>query len=276
MSILVDLHSHTTASDGLFEPEALVAEAAGRGLDVLAVTDHDTIDGVERCAVAAAAHPSLRLLPGVEVSCFVDATEIHVLGLGIRAGAAGFREWLAQLIEERIARVHRIAAALETHGIRLDVTELVRAGRSGSVGRPHIARLLVSGGHVRDVDEAFRRWLSPGRPAYTERLRVDAREAISRIHDAGGVAIQAHPGQMGKDEDIPRLIAWGLDGLEVHHPDHTHAMRERYARVCDRLGLIASGGSDFHGIDGNGRHGAPLGSRTTPESAWARIERRIA
>ena len=272
--MIVDLHSHTTASDGLLSPEQLVAAAVARGVDVLAVTDHDTVDALARCEAAAAAHGSLRLVPGVEISCFVDVTEIHVLGLGIRPGAAGFREWLGTLIEQRVARIHRMASVLEDHGIRLDVSELVRPGRVGSVGRPHIARLLVSGGHVRDIDEAFKKWLSPGRPAYVDRLRLPAKEAIEKIHEAGGVAIQAHPGQMGRDEDIPRLIEWGLDGFEVFHPDHTHAMKNRYANLCDQRGLLASGGSDYHGIDGPGRHGAPLGSRTTPDSTWSEIERR--
>lgn len=268
--MIVDLHSHTTASDGALEPEALVAAAVARGVNVLAVTDHDTVDGITRCRAAAATGP-LRLLAGVEISCFVEATEIHVLGLGIDPDAPGFRDWLSQLIAIRVERIHRMTSVLEDHGIKIDISDLVRPGRVGSIGRPHIARLLINGGHVRNIDEAFKRWLSPGRPAHVERLRVPAKDAIEKIHDAGGVAVQAHPGQMGRDEDIPTLLEWGLDGLEVFHPDHTHAMKNRYAHLCDKHGIIATGGSDYHGIDA---HGAPLGSRSTPESSFAVIEKR--
>lgn len=268
--MIVDLHSHTNASDGKLEPEELVAAARARNVDVLAVTDHDTVDGIARCTAAAAGGP-MRLLPGVEISCFVDATEIHILGLAIRPDSAGFRDWLGALIAVRVERMHRMAAVLESHGIKLDISDLVRPGRVGSIGRPHIAKLLIEGGHVRNIDDAFKKWLSPGRPAHVERLRLPAQEAIEKIHEAGGVAIQAHPGQMGKDADIPRLLEWGLDGLEVHHPDHNHTMRNRYANMCSNLGIIATGGSDYHGID---EHGAPLGSRSTPADSWAEIMKR--
>jgi 3',5'-nucleoside bisphosphate phosphatase len=268
--MIVDLHSHTTASDGALEPEALVAAAVARGVNVLAVTDHDTVDAITRCRAAAATGP-MRLLAGVEISCFVDATEIHVLGLAINPESPGFRDWLSQLIAVRVERIHRMAAVLEDHGIRIDVSDLVRPGRVGSVGRPHIARLLIDGGHVRNIDDAFKKWLSPGRPAHVERLRVPAKDAIEKVHEAGGVAVQAHPGQMGRDEDIPTLLEWGLDGLEVFHPDHNHAMKNRYANLCADRGIIATGGSDYHGID---QHGAPLGSRSTPAAAFAEIEKR--
>ena len=268
--MIVDLHSHTTASDGALEPEALIAAAIERKVDVLAVTDHDTVDALVRCG-AAAAGTSLRLIGGVEISCFVDMTEIHVLGLGIRHDSAGFREWLGKLIAVRVERIQRMASVLEDHGIKLDISDLVRPGRIGSVGRPHIAKMLVAGGHARNIDDAFKKWLSPGRPAHVERLRLSAQEAIEQVHAAGGVAIQAHPGQMGRDQDLPTLMSWGLDGLEVFHPDHTFAMKNRYANLCDIHGLIATGGSDYHGLDA---HGAPLGSRSTPDAGWKTIQER--
>jgi hypothetical protein len=128
------------------------------------VTDHDTVDAITRCR-AAAATGAMRLLAGVEISCFVDATEIHVLGLAIDPESPGFRDWLSELIAVRVDRIHRMAGVLESHGIKIDVSDLVRPGRVGSVGRPHIARLLIDGGHVRNIDEAFKKWLSPGRLA---------------------------------------------------------------------------------------------------------------
>ncbi len=269
--MIVDLHSHTQASDGLFSAERLIAEAVERKVDVLAVTDHDTLDGIA-AAEAAAAGTSLRVLPGIEITCHVDATEIHLLGLGIRPAAPGLAEWLRLLRDQRVERLRRIAAALEALGMAIDVTPYLAPGRAGTVGRPHIARLLVENGYARGFDDAFDRFLSPGRPAFVERVRMPADEAIRRVHGAGGVAVQAHPGQMGDDRHLERLVGWGLDGLEVYHPDHTPEMRRRYVDAVDRFGLIATGGSDFHGDKG---HGAPLGVGRTPDAEWKKIEVRI-
>ena len=273
--MIVDLHSHTTASDGLLSPSALLDLAVARGVDVLAITDHDTVDGVKLALADNAARGlRVRLLPGIEISCFVDSTEIHILGLGIDPATAGLEEWLNGLKVERVRRIERIGEALASHGIRVDLEPLLDARKVGTVGRPHIARLLIRQGHAKNIDDAFDRWLSPGRPAFVERLRLSAEEAIRRIHDAGGVAIQAHPGQMGKDADIPRLLEWGLDGLEVWHPDHTREMRKRYERMAEAHGLIATGGSDFHAA--NDGHGATtLGARSTPEPQFDAIEDRI-
>lgn len=271
--MIVDLHSHTTASDGTFSPTALLQRAVDQGVDILAITDHDTVDAMPE-AVPAAAKLPIKLVPGIEVTCFVDATEIHVLGLGIRPDADGFRDWLKGLMAQRVDRLHKIRAELLKHHIDLDITSIVQPNRVGSVGRPHIAKLLIAGGHAKDMDDAFKKWLSPGRPAFVDRLRVTAEESIKRIHDAGGIAVQAHPGQLGKDADIPRLVEWGLDGLEVFHPDHTPAMKNRYANMTSDLNLIATGGSDFHSNEGH--HGSVLGARSTPHKQWDEIDRRTA
>lgn len=271
--MIVDLHSHTTASDGNFSPAALLQRAVDQGVDVLAITDHDTLDGIPLAIEAAKSLP-IKLIAGIEITCYVDATEIHVLGLGLRHDAGGLREWLKTLMDDRLARLHRIRDSLASHGIDLDLSEILTPQRIGSVGRPHIARLLIKHGHAKNMDQAFDRWLSPGRPAFIERMRLPAEEAIRRIHDAGGVAVQAHPGQMGRDEDIPRLVGWGLDGLEVFHPDHDPTMKARYARMTDDHGLIATGGSDFHSAEY--AHGAVLGARSTPAKHWDEIDRRTA
>lgn len=275
MTPIVDLHSHTTASDGLLTPAQLLDEAVRRGVAVLAITDHDTLDGVKVAISDARARAlPLRLVPGIEISCFVDETEIHVLGLGLKPETAGLDAWLRELMDQRVDRLRRMAEVLMRHGIQIDLSEVLTPQKIGSVGRPHIARLLIAGGHAKDIDDAFRKWLSPGRPAHVDRLRVPAQEAIRRIHEAGGIAIQAHPGQMGKDADIPRLIGWGLDGLEVHHPDHTRAMRKRYAKMVADSGLLGSGGSDFHSKSDH--HGASVGSSATTLENWQRIEPRLA
>lgn len=272
----VDLHSHTTASDGLLAPAELLAAAAAAKIDVLAVTDHDTIDGISAARVAAEKLPSLTLIPGIEITCWVNQTEIHVLGLGIRPETPGLTDWLARLMEERVNRLQRMAEQLARIGIVLDISEFLAPSRIGSVGRPHIARLLIAGGHAKDMEEAFQRYLVNGRPGHVERLKLSAADAIRRVHEAGGVAIQAHPGQMGKDEDLPQLLDWGLDGLEVFHPDHTPAMKHRYAHIVDDRKLIATGGSDFHGDADHHGHGSRLNAKFgTPASDWQRITDRI-
>jgi len=271
--VLVDLHSHTDASDGLFAPAKLLAAAVAAKIDVLAVTDHDTIDGIAAAREAAKQFPTLKLVPGIEITCWVNQTEIHVLGLGLNPAAPGLVDWLSRLIQERVDRLLRMRDQLAAIGIELDVSALLAPGRVGSVGRPHIARLLVSGGHAKDNEDAFKRFLVAGRPGHVERLKLSAADAIRRIHEAGGVAIQAHPGQMGKDEDLPQLLKWGLDGLEVFHPDHTPQMRHRYANFVSDHDLIATGGSDFHGDDDH--HGSKLGSRGTPDSDWKKITDRL-
>jgi predicted metal-dependent phosphoesterase TrpH len=271
--LIVDLHSHTSASDGLYAPSSLLQRAVDQGVNILAITDHDTVDAIPLALEHAKTLP-LKLIQGIEITCYVGPTEIHVLGLGLHHDAPGFREWLSTLCEVRRDRLVKMAAVLKTHGIELDLSKVLTPGRIGSVGRPHIARLLIEGGHARNMDDAFNKWLSPGRPAFVDRMRLPAEEAIRWIHDAGGIAVQAHPGQMGRDEDIPKLIAMGLDGLEVFHPDHNYVMKSRYARMTDELGLIATGGSDFHSNEEH--HGAALGARGTPQNHWDEIERRTA
>ncbi len=271
--MIVDLHSHTTASDGLYAPSALLQRAVDQGVNILAITDHDTVDAIPLAIEHAKSLP-LKLIQGIEITCYAGTTEIHVLGLGVRHDAPGFREWLCGLMQERLERLMKIADVLKSHGIELDLSKVLTPGRIGSVGRPHIARLLIAGGHVKNIDQAFNKWLSPGRPAFVERMRLPAEEAIKRVHDAGGIAVQAHPGQMGKDEDIPKLVEAGLDGLEVFHPDHSWQMKARYSRMTDELGLIATGGSDFHSNEEH--HGAALGARCTPAKHWDEIERRTA
>lgn len=271
--MIVDLHSHTRASDGLLGPAELVAAAAAAKCDVLAVTDHDTIDGLALASAEAAKHPGLTFLPGIEITCWVNQTEIHVLGLGIKAETPGLNEWLTRLMDERVDRFRRMGEQLRALGIELDLDSVLVPGRIGSVGRPHLARLLVAGGHAKDLEDAFQRYLVAGKPGHVERLKLSAADAIRRIHEAGGVAIQAHPGQMGKDEDLPQLVKWGLDGLEVFHPDHSAKMRHRYANFVSDHTLIATGGSDFHGD--HERHGTRLGQRATPDDDWKKLADRV-
>lgn len=272
--MIIDLHSHTHASDGILRPSELIQTAKGAGVDVLAVTDHDTIDGLDE-AMRAARELGLELLPGIEISCFAPAGEIHVLGLGIDPAAPGLVEWLDELMARRRERFFAMIEQLGAAGIALDAEAIITEhGERGSLGRPHIARALVAGGHATSIDDAFRKFLNKGRPAYVERYRLEAADAIAHIHAAGGCAVQAHPGAMGSDADIPALVELGLDGLEAGHPDHSPGKRARYESMAAELGLLVTGGSDYHG-DPAGR-ATKLGQGRTAEAMLARLRERSA
>jgi predicted metal-dependent phosphoesterase TrpH len=270
--MIVDLHAHTTASDGVLEPAVLVQAAARASVDVLGITDHDTVDGIAE-AQQAAVGSSTEILPGIEVSCFSGSTEIHILGLGIDPEAPGLQTWLDGLMSRRQERFHEMVERLGQMGMEIDANAILADKHSGSVGRPHIARALVAAGHAESVDEAFFRFLNKGQPAYVERYQLASREAIEWIHRAGGCAVQAHPGAMGNDNDIPSLAAEGLDGIEAHHPDHNADRRQHYCLIAQELNLLTTGGSDFHG-DAAGR-ATGLGQRSTPPDQYTQLlERR--
>ena len=267
----VDLHAHTTASDGRATPEELVALAKAADLQSVAVTDHDTLDGLP-AAQAAADAMGIHLVHGIELSTIDGNREIHLLGLhlattGVLAG---------RLVAVQAARVERAATMVEklnTLGmpVTMDMVQAQAAG--GAVGRPHVARALVAGGWVRDLRDAFDRWLGDGKPANVGKLRLELEEGISLIHDAGGVAIWAHPQGEGNRDRIGRFAALGLDGVEVRHPSHNSEDVARIATLCDHFGLLKSGGSDWHGaLDGF----RPLGSMHVP-APWmdAQIERAV-
>lgn len=266
--MIIDLHSHTTASDGVLSPEALIHAATDAGVDVLAVTDHDTVDGLTR-AHQTTRPEGLIILGGIEISCFFGNTELHVLGLGIEATASGLTTWLRTLMTRRIERMRGMVERLEEMGFELDADAILASAGSGSVGRPHIARALVASGQVDSFEQAFNRYLNRGQPAYVERFKLGVTEAIERIHTAGGVAVQAHPGAMGNDEDIPALVEIGLDGLEVNHPEHGPQLRARYNAMAEEMNLLVTGGSDFHG-DSAGR-ATHLGQCTTDPAQFDRL-----
>lgn len=241
----VDLHAHTTASDGLAAPEALVAAAVAADLSAIAVTDHDTVAGVAPAAAAAAAH-GLELVAGVELSCADDRREVHLLGLCL-ADLAPMHEVLEAARQAREVRGAEMVERLNRLGIPVTHEMVAAEAGEGNVGRPHVARAVVAGGWCRDVREVFDKYLGDGRPACVDRRKLTLPEAIALVHRAGGVAVWAHPGSEGTREKVARYVALGLDGLEVRHPSHPPPDVERLARFCDEFGLVRSGGSDWHG-----------------------------
>lgn len=275
---MIDLHLHTTASDGRLAPAALTALAAGAGLRVIAVTDHDTVAGLAEARTAAQAH-GLRLVDGIEMTAVERKRDVHVLGYFFDPADIG----LARLLErQRAARFHRmreIAARLTTLGLFVDVEALIRSAiDSGrTVGRPAIADALVTAGAAVDRPEAFDRWLAIGRPAYVERCGPAVADVIEAIAGAGGVASLAHPGLLGLDDEIPRFAASGLDALEARHRDHDATAEARYRACAAQLDLAISGGSDFHGEHERTRAGSPSrpGGVTISREEFAALESRV-
>jgi len=258
----VDLHSHTTASDGTLSPRELVRAAAKRGVRVLAITDHDSTEGLDEALDEATRHPPLTIVPGLEINCDVPGAEVHILGYYVDRSAAWFQDFLREQRAERVARVHRIAARLAELGMPIDPAEVFAIVQEGSAGRPHVAQVMVQHGYVKSVREAFDRWLHTNGPANVPRKRLTPSEAVRIVRRAGGVPVFAHPGLAARDELVPELVAAGLMGIETFYAEHSAAQTAHYADLCREHGLVATGGSDYHG-ERSGRTN-PLGHPPVP------------
>ena len=269
----VDLHAHTTASDGTLTPRELVRLAVRHGVRVLAVTDHDSTGGVREAMDEASGLPSLEVVPGLEINCDVPGAEIHVLGYCVDWEAEWFQEFLGAQREERRQRVYRIAARLAELGMPIDPDDVFALVKEGSAGRPHVAQAMVDRGYVKSVREAFDRYLSLNGPANVPRKRFTPVEAVRIIRRARGVPVLAHPGLANRDELIPELVEAGLMGIEAFYPEHSAGQITAYREMCRCLDLIATGGSDFHGPRvGGARH---PGLQPVPESAWQALRGRL-
>ena len=268
----VDLHTHTTASDGTLPPEALVREAVRQGVRVLAVTDHDSTEGLPAALAEARRQPPLEIVPGLEINCDVPGAEVHVLGYCVDWEAAWFQEFLREQRAERRARVVRIAARLAELGMPIDADEVFALVQEGAAGRPHVARVMVARGYVKSVREAFDRYLHAGGPAHVPRRRLTPAEAVGVIRRARGVPVLAHPGLADQDELVPGLVAAGLEGIECYYPEHSAARTAHYVDLCREHGLVATGGSDFHGPR-TGRTNPP-GSPAVPLAVWEALKER--
>jgi predicted metal-dependent phosphoesterase TrpH len=272
---LIDLHLHTTASDGLLAPAALVDRAAAAGLTIIAVTDHDTVGGLADAAEAGRAR-ALRVIAGIEITAIEEGVDQHVLGYFIDPESPVLTAFLKEQREERIRRVRDMGERLRSIGLPLDVDHLIRAAHADgrTIGRPAIADALVAAGHAVDRTDAFDRLLRRGRPAFVPRRGAPAAVVIDTIHAAGGIASLAHPGVTSSDALIETLAGQGLDAVEVWHSDHSPDRERHYGLLADRLGLAKSGGSDFHG-DGVHR-AARLAGVSLPAQEFQRLEARAA
>jgi len=260
---LIDLHLHTTASDGSLSPSELVVQARAAGLSIFSITDHDTTAGCD-AARAAAVAAGLELVPGIEISAVADGRDVHMLGYFIDTASAGLSEFLLRQRRDRLRRVHEIGERLAALGAPVDIAPIAAdAARGRSVGRPQIADALITAGHVASRDEAFDRFLGAGGPAFVPRRGAGPEEVIALIHDAGGLASLAHPGVSRRDDLLPALVAAGLDALEARHSDHDPATEARYRVQARDLGILVTGGSDFHGA-GAGHRASAIGQVTLP------------
>ena len=241
----VDLHMHSTASDGSRAPADVVRAAKTVGLCAIALTDHDTVAGLDE-AQATGAELGVRIVSGVELSAVEGDAETHVLGLHLRDPFVIQRE-LAALRDMRERRGQQIVEKLIALGVQVTFDDVLTQAGGGAVGRPHVARALVADGWATDVRDAFDRYLGAGKPAYVAKDQLGMPEAIRIIHSAGGLAVLAHPGAAGTRERLAALAALGLDGVEVRHPGHSPSDTSRLHALSSQLGLVMSGGSDWHG-----------------------------
>lgn len=261
----IDLHLHTTCSDGTMTPAELVQEAKKAGLKGIAITDHDTIEGIDE-ALKEGEGKGLEVLPGVEISAYLDDIPMHILGYGFRHQDPSLQDDLKKIQTARNIRNDGILAKLNVLGIDATSDDLIRHSRTGQTGRPHFARLLVEKRIVRTIDEAFYRYLRKGRPAYVERKRLMVADAIAMINAAGGVAVLAHPLTIDQTMlTLPAILlemkAIGLAGLEAYYPIYSMIVRQKLISLGQQLGLLITGGSDFHGTFRNDTTLAAINSK---------------
>jgi hypothetical protein len=242
-----DLHLHTQFSDGTFTPEELVERASKLGFAAIALTDHDTVEGCARAAAACMA-ANIEFISGTELTAEHADTEVHILAYFVDTQNQVLLTRIGEFQAVRQNRIREMVAALNKLGIPLQAESVFKLANCKSPGRPHVARALVKEKLIGNLDEAFERYLKKGRPAWIPKTKMSALESVELIHQAGGLAVMAHPGLNRSDEIIPALVAAGLDGIECFHTKHSTAMAERYLGIADKYHLLVTGGSDCHGF----------------------------
>jgi len=246
-----DLHVHSTASDGTLTPRQLVESSVCQGLSALAITDHDSIEGVDE-ALKAAAETNLMIIPGVELSASWNDIDLHILGYFIDPANPALINRLILLRQARISRAQKMVSQLRDNGIMVRFDDVLRVAGNSTLGRSHLARALVANGLCASASEAFSDLIGHGKPFYVPKPEADPAEVIRSITDAGGVAVLAHPGVYEVEDCIPNLVEAGLAGIEVYHPLHSVEQKHRYTEIAGKYKLIITGGSDFHGFDSPG------------------------
>jgi predicted metal-dependent phosphoesterase TrpH len=275
----IDLHTHSSVSDGTDTPAELVHKARAVGLDVVGLTDHDTFDGLDE-ATAEGERLGIQVVRGMELSCSRQGSSVHVLAYGADPSSPGLAEEMALVRDGRLGRLAGVLAKLNALGVPVSEAEVMaQVGDSPSVGRPHIADALIKAGHVQDRQEAFDRFLADGGPAHVPRYTIELERGIDLIHQAGGLAVIAHPWGRGREHLLPPSVLQTLahdhqlDGIEVDHQDHDAEIRRQLRMLADSLGLLPTGSSDYHGT---GKLDHDLGCNTTDLEVFNEMQRRLA
>lgn len=245
--MFADLHLHTNFSDGTYSPEELAANGKKHSLTAMALTDHDTVEGCPRMAIACQSL-GIEFIPGTELTSEISGVEVHLLGYFLDIHNARLLKEIADFQRVRQQRIYEIVARINEVGVPLTVESVFKIASCQSPGRPHVGRALVEGGFCKTMDEAFERFLKKYRPAYVPKAKMSARHGIDLIHEAGGLAVAAHPALNQTDDVIPHLVEAGLDGIECFHTKHTPSDSKRYLRIAEQYKLLVSGGSDCHGM----------------------------
>ncbi|HKW15544.1 MAG TPA: PHP domain-containing protein [Candidatus Krumholzibacteria bacterium] len=264
----IDMHMHSTYSDGVRTPAELIAMARSKGLAGLALTDHDSIEGFRELS-AAAAGAGVEVMTGVELSCEYNGKDLHVLAYGVDADNVALQSLLRDFRGARERRGERIVEKLAEQGVHIDMERVKAKAGNGSLGRPHIAEALIEAGYVPDHAQAFARYIGEGCPAHVDKFKMQPEQAVQSIHAARGLAFVAHPGYYMEDFDaFLRLLDAGFDGVEVFHPYHIPPVITRLLALARDRGLLISGGSDFHGFAGRDNMGEPA----VPHALFERIQ----
>lgn len=243
----VDMHMHTTCSDGMLSPTDLVQKAKQVGLAAISITDHDNLAAIQ-AVKSLADELDVELIAGVEVSTAYEERDVHILGYFIKTEDSPLSDYLAYCRQQRLARTERMVDRLNKQGVKIKVDHVLEKASGGSVGRPHIAAVLQENGYVQNYNEAFSKYIGTNCPAYEKSVETKPAEVISLINEAGGLSFLAHPGRQVSDETVRHLIESGLDGLEIVHPSHDAHRQEYYRSIANEYFLLMSGGSDYHGV----------------------------
>lgn len=269
-TVVADLHSHTYFSDGVLSPTDLVQKMAAGGIEVLAVTDHDTIDGLEEAA-AAASDAGIDLVPGVELTVTVGEDVVHVLGYGFDPGHAGLREYLRTFSEERRQRMEQMVTALQQAGVDVEMDDVeAKAVHASALGRPHLAQALVDAGYVEEVNDAFEEYIGNEQVGFVPAPGRPAEDGIRTVHQAGGFVSIAHPGQWMSSTLLRRLDRRGVDAIECRCPSHAPYLVDYYRTRCRTRGLGVTGGSDYHGTGSH--HEERIGTIGLSATEWERLQ----
>ncbi|MBI2868926.1 MAG: PHP domain-containing protein [Chloroflexi bacterium] len=266
----IDLHLHSTASDGRLSPRTLVLKAVELGLTAIALADHDSVDGVEEALQAAAAFPGLRVIPAVEISTDTPEGEVHILGYCLDYHDAALKEALKRFRESRVKRAEAIVSKLARLGVHVDWSRVKELAGAGSIGRPHIAQAMLEKGYIASLREAFNRYISQGGPAYVEREKMTPAEAVRLVTTARGLPVLAHPFTVNDPEAmVASLRPAGLVGLEAYYGNSTPESIERMAALARKFDLVPTGGSDYHGLDSDSE--PMMGSVDVPPESVERL-----